>query len=87
MDCAIALEGTLLQDINPGSSLTFRLMLRSGLLLDRIVEDRERVREFFRALYSARGDIVHSNKQLEKFINDYDQFDFYEERNYFTRIY
>lgn len=75
VDCAIALEGTLLQDINPGSSLTFRLMLRSGLLLDKIVVDRKRTMDFFRALYRARGDIVHSNKQLEEIIDD-GQFDF-----------
>ena len=49
VDCAIALEGTLLQDINLRSSLTFRMVLRSGILLDnRIRFDRPTIREIFR---------------------------------------
>jgi hypothetical protein len=75
VDCASALEGTLLQDINPGSSLTFRMMLRSGILLDnRIRFDRPTIREIFRAIYIARGEIVHSNRRLEEIIDNNDRF-------------
>jgi hypothetical protein len=76
VDCAIALEGTLLQDVNPGSSITFRMMLRSGLLLDEAVSfDRKTVRELFKSIYAARGDIVHKNSQLEEVIEKNDIFE------------
>lgn len=79
VDCAIALEGTLLQDINPGSSLTFRLMLRSGLLLENdAVYSREILREIFRAIYIARGEIVHSNRQLDEIIEGSDRFEIFD---------
>lgn len=76
VDCAIALEGTLLQDVSPGSSITFRMMLRSGLLLDEAVRfDRKTVRELFKSIYAARGDIVHKNSQLEEVIEKNDIFE------------
>lgn len=79
VDCAIALEGTLLQDVNPGSSITFRLMLRSGLLLDnKTPYNRETIREVFRAIYIARGEIVHSNRQLDEIIEENKRFEIFD---------
>jgi hypothetical protein len=80
VDSAIALEGTLLRDVNPGSSLTFRLRLRSGMLLDGYLRyDRKTIRDLFRALYIARGDIVHSDRQIDEIIDNQDRFDLFEQ--------
>lgn len=69
VDCAIAFEETLLKTVTQETSFTFRLGLRGSLLLDdRIPYNREEIRSFFKALYYARGEIVHSDKPLSEII-------------------
>lgn len=65
VDCAIAFEETILKTVTQETSFTFRLGLRGSLLLDdRIPYDKGEIRSFFKALYYARGEIVHSDKPL-----------------------
>lgn len=70
VDCVIALEGTLLDGMQ-NSSIRFRLGLRGGMLLDgRLHYSREEIREYLETLYYARGEIVHSDKQLERVLDE-----------------
>lgn len=69
VDCAIAFEETILKTVTQETSFTFRLGLRGSLLLDdRIPYNRGEIRSFFKALYYARGEIVHSDKPLSEII-------------------
>lgn len=65
LDCLIALERTLLTDTSKASSYTFRMGLRSGIILDSSSHgpdwDRERFYEFFKELYGIRSDVVHND--------------------------
>lgn len=71
VDCAIGFEGSLLRDLgHASSSATFRLKYRGGALLqDRDVE-RERVQNFFKSLYSIRGDIVHQDRNIDQLLSN-----------------
>lgn len=65
LDCLIGLEGLLLQGVGSGSSITFRLKLRGGQILNnRLPYDRDYIQKFLRDIYSLRGDIVHENEYL-----------------------
>jgi len=65
LDCLIGLEGLLLQGTGPSSSVTLRLKLRGGQLLDGYLPyDREYIQNFLQDMYTMRGDIVHENKYL-----------------------
>lgn len=78
VDCAIALEGTLLDTLQ-SSSFTFRLGLRGGILLDgRLPYSRDEIRSFLEALYFARGEIVHSDLQMERILTKITNHDHYE---------
>ncbi|GAA0259885.1 hypothetical protein [Haladaptatus pallidirubidus] len=69
VDCAIAMEGTLLEPIQ-SSSFTFRLGLRGGILLDdRLPYSRSEMRSFLETLYFVRGEIVHSDFQMERILD------------------
>lgn len=73
VDCAIAFEETILKTVTQDTSFTFRLGLRGSLLLDNRVEyDRDEIRSFFKALYHARGKIVHSDKPLSEIVEEED---------------
>lgn len=75
VDCAIAFEETILKTVTQGASFTFRLRLRDSLLLDgRVPYNRGEIRSFFRALYYARGEIVHSDKPLSEIVSE-DRFE------------
>lgn len=78
VDCAIAMEGTLLEPIR-SSSFTFRHGLRGGILLDGCLPySRNEIRSFLEALYFARGEIVHSDLQMEHILSNIENHDHYE---------
>lgn len=78
VDCAIALEGTLLDTLQ-SSSFTFRLGLRGGILLDGgLPYSRDEIRSFLESLYFARGEVVHSDLQMERILNKIENHDHYE---------
>lgn len=78
VDCAIALEGTVLAGISQKSSFTFRLALRSSLLLDQFVPfTRESIKKVAKNIYHARSQIVHQDESLEEVVNN-DGFESYQ---------
>lgn len=70
VDCVVAIEGTLLDGIKD-ASISFRLRLRGGMLLDgRVKYDREQIRDFLKSLYFARSEIVHSDTPLSQILDE-----------------
>jgi len=82
IDTSIGIESTLLKDLGTQSSITFRMALRSGILLrDQDYLTKREIHNLTKALYFARGEVVHSNKTIseimksEKFNFDLDRDD------------
>ncbi|WP_255198510.1 HEPN domain-containing protein [Halorarius litoreus] len=72
LDCIIAIENLLLNDVR-GSSYSFRIGLRSGILLEGVEYKRrswskDEVYRFMQQLYGIRGDIVHENQTVAEII-------------------
>lgn len=74
VDCVIAFETTLLSEITQHASYRFRLPLRAGLFLHQVSdEDREYIYEFFKNIYDARSNVVHTGGELrERSVNGED---------------
>lgn len=66
LNAAIGVEGTLLKDLGTQSSYTFRMILRSGILLEDSIElTRTTIHDFFRILYYVRSEVVHKDGTVE----------------------
>lgn len=75
LSCAIGFENLIMSGEKSGS-YSFRLQLRPSILLKNIVcETTDRVRKFFKSMYHARGEIVHSDRELNDIMDD-DAFEF-----------
>lgn len=68
LDCAIALERTLLTGTHQGSSYTFRMGLRGSLLLAQSSHNeewgRDSLYQFLKGLYEMRSHVVHSDASI-----------------------
>lgn len=74
LDALIALEGLLLQETN-GSSYTFRLKLRSRLLLENLSQhdwSPEKTGTIAAELYRLRGRLIHHDDRIEEAIETED---------------
>lgn len=70
LSCAIGFENLVMSGERSGS-YSFRLQLRPSILLKDIVcETTDEVREFFKSMYHARGEIVHSDRNMSDIMND-----------------
>lgn len=79
LSCAIGFENLIMSGEKSGS-YSFRLQLRPSILLKDIVfETTEEVQEFFKSVYHARGEIVHSDREVEDIMDD-DEFKIESER-------
>lgn len=67
IDCVIAFEATLLNEITQHASYRFRLPLRAGLLLDEASDhNRQYIHQFFKRVYDARSNVVHTGGELQE---------------------
>lgn len=70
LSCAIGFENLIMSGEKSGS-YSFRLQLRPSILLKNIVcETTDEVREFFKSMYYTRGEIVHSDREIDDIIGD-----------------
>jgi len=72
LSCAIGFENLIMSGEKSGS-YSFRLQLRPSILLKNIVcESTEEVRDFFKTVYWARGEIVHNDREIIDIMQDED---------------
>jgi len=70
LSCAIGLENLIMSGEKSGS-YSFRLQLRPSILLKNIVcETTDEVRDFFKSVYWARGEIVHNDREIADIMLD-----------------
>jgi len=70
LSCAIGFENLIMSGERSGS-YSFRLQLRPSILLKNIVfETTEEVRDFFKSIYWARGEIVHNDREVVDIMQD-----------------
>lgn len=67
LDCAVALESTVLRDMPPTTeSISFRLRMRGAVLLSAFEDlGREHARDLLKEVYKKRSKTVHSGEELD----------------------